>query len=302
MQETTYGPEMMVTHESVGMSWAVVLLIVVGVALAVGIVAMAWRAGKGKGFLALGIVTVVGFIALLLLLVGFRLTSMQGSYAMPIWAFGFRALLLVLAGVVLGGVGILIVRFIAWLGEADQAGAVVNSDERKRIMGMVEQGKMTGAEGAELLDALGRSSALRAQQTFGRLDIAMLVASALIVLGFFLPWIHYSEKEAMVAAGLLPASAAGYLDIYQTGYTCGAVGYAVLICAIISAMLVFITPKDHLYKLALLQVLVICVGLALVVAVIWSAKGSLQAGIIICLIGYVFTLIASVVKLKALGR
>jgi hypothetical protein len=181
----------------------------------------------------------------------------------------------------------LVARFFAWLGASDPAGGTVNPEERQRIIAMVEQGKMTAQEGAELLDALGKSSALRGQQTFGRLDVAILVAVAVVVLGFFLPWQYINMNGR---------------EMYQSGHQIGAQGWAVLICAILAALVVFITPKEYLYKLVLLQVLSVCVGLALIVSVWWNAGENVGAGTVICCLGFAFVLLASGMKLKALGR
>lgn len=192
---------------------------------------------------------------------------------------------------------VLVWRLCAWMGAADPAGAAVNPEERKRILAMVEQGKMTGEEGAELLDALGKSSALRGQQTFGRLDVAILIGVAVTVFGFFLPWGYINIASLNYMSQALVAG-----EMYQAGYHTGAIGWAVLISAILAALLVFITPKEYLYKLVLLQVLSICTGMAIVMSVWWRVGTEVGAGVIICLLGFGLALVASGMKLKALGR
>jgi hypothetical protein len=286
-------------------SWAAMLpwmlLVALGVVAAVVMLVLLWRAGKGGGvgtliLVTLGVATILFFLTRLHLRPG-QVEAGQ-EYHVPYWAIGMRAFAMVLCGMVVGSIVVLVLRFFSWLGAADPAGGAVNTEERKRILGMVEQGKMTGAEGADLLDALGKSSALRGEQTFGRLDVALLVAMAVVTLGFFLPWVYLSDSAAMIAAGLVAAGA----PVYQSGYQVGPAGWAVLVSAILAALLVFITPKGYLYKLALLQVLSICVGLALTVSVWWNAGTGVRAGAVICTLGFGFALIASGMKLKALGR
>jgi hypothetical protein len=182
-------------------------------------------------------------------------------------------------------------QFLMWLGKADPAGGSVNPEERQRIIAMVEQRKMTAQEGTELLDALGKSSALRGQQRFSRLDIMILVGVAATITGFFLPWQWLNLFEG--ATGL---------RMYQTGYQVGVIGGVMIGCSILTAILVFITPKDWLYKLLLMQVMWICVGLAIVVSVWIAASAAVGCGAIICTAGFAIALIGAVMKMQALGR
>jgi len=260
-----------------------VVVLVVALLVTLGLAVFGLLAGKRKTAVLVVIAVVAGAM-LAMSFLGLR--AMTGAVYAPsmMWRGIGAILVLGLLVCVLVSVMSLIWRFFAWLGNADPAGAAVNPEERKRILSMVEQGKMTGVEGAELLDALGKSSALRGQQTFGRLDVALLVALAVVVLGFFLPWYYIGYR------------------MWQTGYQVGAIGWAVLISAILAALLVFITPKEYLYKLVLLQLLAICVGLALMTSVWWSAWSNVAAGTVICFLGFGFALVASGMKLKALGR
>jgi hypothetical protein len=175
---------------------------------------------------------------------------------------------------------ILLVQFLRWLLVAGD-NAVVNTAERSRILKMVEEGKIKTEEGAELLDAMGRSSALRGQDRFSRLDIAMLVGVALVILGFFLPWANLGNR------------------MYQAGHHRGPVGWAVLIAAVLSAVPIFVTPKELLYKISMLQIFLVLVGLALVIKEL--SVGADQAGTILCLAGFLVALVGSAVKVKSLA-
>ena len=65
--------------------------------------------------------------------------------------------------ILVAGLGALIlaVKFFRWLLATGTEQAHVNTAERSRILKMVEDGKIRSEEGAELLDAMGRSNALR---------------------------------------------------------------------------------------------------------------------------------------------
>jgi len=146
---------------------------------------------------------------------------------------------------------------------------------------VAEDGKINTEEGSELLEAMGRSSALRGQDTFFRLDIAMLIGVALVILGFFLPWAYLGNR------------------MYQAGHHRGPIGWAILIAAVLSAIPIFVTPKDMLYKISMLQIFLILVGLALIIKEL--SVGADQAGTIFCLAGFLIALLSSGVKLKSLA-
>jgi len=166
--------------------------------------------------------------------------------------------------------------------------------ERKRIMEMIEAGKISTEEGSELLDAMGRSSALRGAEKFSRADIVMLVGVAMVILGFFLPWVYVNWTKQ------IPGSFAR-VSGYQDGYHTGAIGWAVFIIAVLSAVPVFVTPRNFLYKISMLQIFLILLGLVLVVSILIRAGENLGAGLIFCLVGFIVELLSSGAKLKSLA-
>jgi hypothetical protein len=177
---------------------------------------------------------------------------------------------------------ILIVQFLLWLMRAP-ADSKVNAEERQRILEMVEQGKISPAESSELLEALGKSSALRGEEKFSRPDIVILIAVALVVLGFFLPWLYLGRGR------------------YQSGNQAGAIGWAVLIIAVTSAVPIFITPRNMLYKVSMLQIFLMLIGIALVISLLVRAGSHLGPGLIVCLVGFIVGLIAVAGKYKRLA-
>ncbi len=176
---------------------------------------------------------------------------------------------------------ILLIQFFRWLLATEAVQANVNTAERSRILKMVEEGKINTEEGSELLGAMGRSSALQGQNAFSRFDIAMLIGVALVILGFFLPWAHLGNR------------------MYQAGHHRGPIGWAILITAVLSAVPIFVTPKDLLYKISMLQIFLILVGLALVIKEL--SVGADQVGTIFCLAGFLVAFLGSAVKLKSLA-
>ena len=179
------------------------------------------------------------------------------------------------------GALLLVIQFFRWLLTPGTVQANVNTAERTRILKMVEEGTIQSEEGAELLGAMGRSSALQGQDAFTRFDIVMLIGVALVILGFFLPWANLGNR------------------MYQAGHHRGPIGWAILIAAVLSAVPIFVTPKDLLYKISMLQIFLILVGLALVIKEL--SVGADQAGTIFCLAGFLIALLSSGFKLKTLA-
>lgn len=190
-------------------------------------------------------------------------------------------------------VGILLGKFFVWLFQESSSQISVNPAERSRILRMVEDGKISTNEGRELLDAMGKSSALRGEEKFSRVDILMLVGVALVVLGFFLPW-------AYIRMAPVPGPF-GRVSGYQAGYQTGALGWAIFLIGIASTIPVFVTPRNLLYKISMMQVFLTLIGSILVVSVLVRAIDNLGPGLVFCLIGFIVGLLASVAKVRSLA-
>jgi len=211
---------------------------------------------------------------------------------------------------------ILIIQFFSWAVSGESR--AVNAAERAKILRMVEDAKISAEEGSELLDAMGRSTALRGQEKFSRADIVMLVGAALVILGFFLPWVYILRMSNKMLNSSIPQApmsksfseevprpfVPGFLgnaSVYQTGPNVGALGWVIFIIGILSAVPVFITPKDFLYKISMLQIFLTLIGLVLVISFLVRVGSNLGAGLIICLAGFVIELCASAAKFKRLA-
>ena len=190
---------------------------------------------------------------------------------------------------------VLLILFFRWLFMEAFSQSSVNPAERNRILKMVEEGKISADEGKELLDAMGKSSALRGEEKFTRVDIVILAGVGLVVLGFFLPWVYLRMSQ-------MPGPF-GNISGYQAGYHTGAIGWTIFITAIASAIPVFVTPRNFLYKISMLQIFLTLIGLILVISVMVPAAdhSDLGAGLFFCLAGFIAALFASVAKLRSLA-
>lgn len=200
---------------------------------------------------------------------------------------GWLLILLILAAIVIAGGA----RLLQWAsGES-----VCSDQERKRIVTMVEEGKISTEEGAELLDALGKSTALRGQDKLSRLDILVMVGAVIVFLGFLLPWITVRDPQ-------YPHNHTRYM--YLAGYDYGAIGWAVVAIAVLGTILVFVTPKEMLYKISMLQMFFLLLGCVTVVVLLFQSfnkSNSFCPGLFVCIGGYALMFAASVVKYKKLA-
>lgn len=168
-----------------------------------------------------------------------------------------------------------------------------NDQERKRIMEMVETGKISSQEAADLLDAMGKSNAMRGQEKFSLLDMTFLLGVILVLLGFFMPWQH----KGMRMKRLFFSTFSG---ISKSGSELGAIGWVIFTVAVLSAISVFITPKELLYKASMLQIFLVSLGIALVGCVLFRINGWIGAGLWVCLLGFTASLTAGIIKFKKL--
>ena len=76
------------------------------------------------------------------------------------------------------------------------------SPERERVLRMLEDGKVTAEEAAELLSALGHTlpAAPTTVEPWTAGRKLMLVGAAAVLLGFFLPWFSFNMSEEMQRA------------------------------------------------------------------------------------------------------
>ena len=155
--------------------------------------------------------------------------------------------------------------------------------ERARILRMIEEGKVTSEEGSDLLEAMGKSNAMRGQDRFSLLDMAILCGIAFVVMGFFLPWVYIRSST------------------YQVGHQIGALGWTIFITALVSIVPVFITPKNFLYKISIFHLFLSLLGLLLVLITLFRAGSHFGIGIVACTVGFTIELIASGAKFRRLA-
>lgn len=193
---------------------------------------------------------------------------------------------------------ILIVKFLKPFMRKIASRQKATGPERARILRMIEEGKITAEEGGDLLEAMGKSNALLGQDRFSRLDVAILCGVALVVMGFFLPWIYVRDPISRMQ---FISDMFRQITVYKAGYHTGAIGWTIFVIALVTIVPVFVTPKNLLYKISILHLFLTLVGLLLVLITLLRVGSHLGIGIIVCAVGFTIELIASGAKFKHLA-
>jgi len=71
--------------------------------------------------------------------------------------------------------------------------------------------------------------------------------------------------------------------------------------AVLTAILVFVTPRTLLYKISLLQIFLTVLGLVLTASTMIRAGSHIHIGLFVCVIGFMLTGAASTAKFKRLA-
>jgi len=79
------------------------------------------------------------------------------------------------------------------------------SDERERVLKLLEEGKITAEEGAEILGALSETASpeLHAPTAMTAGRKLLLLGALLVIVGFFLPWYSIDIGQEMARTGRL---------------------------------------------------------------------------------------------------
>lgn len=93
----------------------------------------------------------------------------------------------------------------------------------------------------------------------------------------------------------------GNMSGYQAGYHLKAIGWAVLIVGIASAIPVFVTPKDYLYKISIMQIFLNLIGTVIVISLLIQVGNRVGVGLIMCLAGFIVGIFAAAAKFKKLA-
>jgi len=179
------------------------------------------------------------------------------------------------------------------------------TSEREKVLQLLESGRITASESAELLNALGHTAQSPQRRTAIEMNPQrriILIGSALLLIGFFLPWFSFDPaKEVsrfmgnMTVENVVSMYSHSGSTVNLSGGDIGrGLGWLVLLLGVASAVIPYVT--DKLDFLARKKVSLVCLGLGAVV-LMYLLSGSMHTagvGILLCLVGYALEIIGTI--------
>jgi hypothetical protein len=189
------------------------------------------------------------------------------------------------------------------------------SAEREKVLQLLEAGKITADESAELLNALGQTVPHRpppaAEMEMSPQRKIVLLGAALLLVGFFLPWFKVNLGQVMneaagqiqqMVGGMMPGNGmpqmnipqnTGAVQIVQAGSIPHGLGWWILALGIGSAVLPFFATnlKPQMQKRVILAAL--AVGAFLLVYLLSDTLRYVSIGVILALAGYALEIIGT---------
>ena len=189
------------------------------------------------------------------------------------------------------------------------------SNEREKVLQLLEAGKINADESAELLNALGQSVPSRPQQLASEMELSpqrkiVLLGAALLLLGFFLPWFTINPGHMMNAAtaqmqqimgevmsgnnaAQMIGSEFGVTVQIHAGDVAHGLGWWILALGIAAAVLPFFATnlKAQVQKKVILAALAI--GTFLLVYLLSDNLRYVSVGVILALAGYALEMVGT---------
>ncbi len=172
----------------------------------------------------------------------------------------------------------LLVRAVVRSGAAMDAvpgeGPAPAQEDRRTVMRMLAEGRLSSEEAAQLIEALGGAGTPGDRLPLSGPALASLAAGIAIALGFVLPW-------ARVRIGGMQG--------YQAGTDVGFLGWLILLLGLLPALLACVPALDACLRQAMLRLLLACTGLAFAVSLaarLFGGRNVPGIGLILILLGF----------------
>jgi len=177
----------------------------------------------------------------------------------------------------------------------------VNSGEREKVLAMLDAGRITVTESAELLSALAASApaptAAGPATAFGGPRRLLLAGAALVLVGFFLPWFSFNPGEQvqsmmsrMSPGGLIPNLPQVTMNTVSVQVEGGDIGHGlglwILGLALGSAVLPFVLPELAERSWRRLAGLALGAGGIMLVYLLHDAIHLVSVGLVVVFVGY----------------
>lgn len=185
-----------------------------------------------------------------------------------------------------------------------------SGDERQRVLALLEGGKITAEEAADLLSALAQSPAASTDSAspINGPRRVMMVGAAVSLLGFFLPWfsLHINQAINSVQQSLPqfpsfphPAMPNDTVVTIHGGDVSHGIGWIILAIALGAAGLPLLWPArgneaSQQRKIIFIALLIGSIAIGYLLSGSFTSYISIEAGLVLTMVGYVFLWIGAV--------
>ncbi len=185
------------------------------------------------------------------------------------------------------------------------------SSERERVLKLLEEGKITAAESAELLGALGSTVAPSASppRSMSMARKIFLVGGGLLFLGFFLPWFsinlgaevnQFAGKLQQTVPGigglnlnsLIPQVNTGTIRVSGGDLSHG-LGWLVLLLGLGAAVIPFLNLKLDPFSQSTISLLALSIGGLVLLYLLTQNMRFASVGIVLTIVGYALLAMAT---------
>jgi hypothetical protein len=184
------------------------------------------------------------------------------------------------------------------------------STEREKVLQLLEQGKITANESADLLSALGASLHIPSSATVATPSRRLIwIGTALVFFGFFMPWFTMNpgmEVNRMATQMRLsgPQEMQGFQLSTHSFSTIGpdvqhGLGWMVLLTAIAVSALPYFAPEMKLKTRHLIALVGLGVGLMVMLSLLTQNLRFAGIGILFCLAGYAVCILGAAQEWRA---
>lgn len=166
--------------------------------------------------------------------------------------------------------------------------------ERERVLKMLDDGKITAQESAELLNALAHSAPARPPQSAPAPHRRMVwIGAALLLIGFFFPWFVINTQQAMnnmlnqmPLAQAMPNFGGGMTIYVAGGDIAHGLGWGVLFLGMVAAALPFVAATLDPQTCQKISLLALSAGAIILIYLLTQNVRFVSIGILLGLAGY----------------
>lgn len=168
-------------------------------------------------------------------------------------------------------------------------------EEREKVLALLEAGKITAEESAELLNALGSTAATRPSAAEPGQQLAW-VGAGLVLAGFFLPWLTVNPGQELnrIAGPMMSQMGAMQPQLLQTASVSVAggdlphgIGWLILLAGVAAALLPLVAPGRDAASRRMARLAALGTGSVLLLYVLTQNFRFLSTGVFVTLSGYV---------------